>query len=147
MKCRVRVWHYLDEWNGAAAVRAYEGPIIHALKKHAGQKQGYLVAEDNDPQGYKSNAAKEAKEKLRIRTVDWPRYSPDLNPLDFFLWAEVSRRMALEQVNNETAVQYKARLRATAMAIPAPLIRAALLSIKERAKMVVGAEGRDIPRD
>ena len=106
-----------------------------------------MVAEDNDPQGYTINAVKEAKQKLHIRTVDWPKYSPDLNPLDFFLWSEVARRMALEQVKNEAAVAYKARLRATAMAIPAPLIRAALLSIKERAKMVVGAEGRDIPRD
>lgn len=49
---------------------------------------------DNDPTGYKSRKATEVKDELGIRAMDFPRYSPDLNPMDFFLWEEVERRMA-----------------------------------------------------
>ena len=36
----------------------------------------------------------EVKDGLGITALDFPRYSPDLNPMDFFLWEEVERRMA-----------------------------------------------------
>lgn len=51
-------------------------------------------SEDNDPSGYKSKKALDAKDSLGITALDFPRYSPDLNPMDFFLWEEVERRMA-----------------------------------------------------
>ena len=40
VNCRVRVWHYLPEakWNAEEAVKAYDGPIITALRKHRGEK-------------------------------------------------------------------------------------------------------------
>ena len=49
--------------------------------------------QDNDPAGYKSKKALDAKDSLGITALDFPRYSPDLNPMDFFLWEEVERRM------------------------------------------------------
>ena len=62
INCRVRVWEYLPErWCADAAVKLYEGPIIAALRKHRGTSAPYTVLEDNDPSGYKANAAKDAK--------------------------------------------------------------------------------------
>ena len=52
-----------------------------------------MLAEDNDPSGYKSGKGNQAKRDLRIKTVEWPRYSPDLNPLDFSFWKQLNRRM------------------------------------------------------
>ena len=103
--------------------------------------------EDNDPQGYKSNVAKDVKDELKIKAMKYPCYSPDLNPLDFFIWQEVQRRLSLKDVGQETADAYKARLRRVAMAIPQALIRKVVLTIRDRAKAVVQAKGGHIPRD
>ena len=146
---KIRLWHYLPKknWSGAVAADAYKGPIAKALKAHRGDKAKYLVLEDNDPTGYKSGKAKAAKKDLNIHALDYPRHSPDLNPMDFFVWSEVERRMAKNQPKKETQVQYKARLRRVAMAIPEALVRSAVGSIMKRAKLVVEAKGRDIARD
>ena len=104
--------------------------------------------EDNDPTGFKSNAGLKAKKDLKIRAMEFPKHSPDLMPLDFSVWAEVDRRMALQtSPKNETADQYKERLKRTAMAIPQAVIRKAIMAIKTRAEAVVQANGGDIPRD
>jgi len=147
---KIRLWHYLPKtnWCGAAAADLYRGPVISALKKHAGTKTSYVIMEDNDPTGFKSNAGLKAKKDLKIRAMEFPKHSPDLMPLDFFVWAEVDRRMALQtSPKNETADQYKARLKRTAMAIPQAVIRKAIMAIKTRAEAVVQANGGDIPRD
>ena len=47
----------------------------------------------------------------------------------------------------ETAAQYKARLRRTAMSLPTSIVKAAVESIKERAKAIFENEGGDIARD
>ena len=67
----------------------YKGPILKILKKKVGVKKTYTIAEDNDPTGYKSSKGKEAKRKVGIKPIEWPRYSPDLMPLDFSLWEDV----------------------------------------------------------
>jgi hypothetical protein len=133
---RVRVWHYLPQrWSGEAAADLYRGPIIKALKRYRGQKAHYKILEDNDATGYKSNKGKAAKQELKIRPLKFPRYSPDLNPLDFALWSEVERRMGKHKVSgNESVSKFKARLRRTAMNIPATVIKKMTASIKKRAK-------------
>jgi len=149
INCRIRVWHYLPKkWNAAEAVKLYEGPIKSALRRHRGVKSTYRILEDNDPTGYKSNAARDAKRALGIKPITFPKYSPDLNPLDFFLWAEIERRMNHTRLKRlETVAEYKARLRRTALSIPEEMIREALECIKKRAAQVVVAKGKDIPRD
>ena len=93
----------------------YKDVVAPALVKHRGVKRSYVTLEDNDPTGYKSNAAKDAKKELKICPIDFPTYSPDLNPLDFSLWKEVSDRMEKKIVKNENTSEYKARLRRTAL--------------------------------
>ena len=144
----VVMWQYLPKgWNSKAAVDLYEGAVIKALRKSHGPRRSYSVLEDNDPTGHKSNAAKVAKKALGIQPLEYPRYAPDLNPLVFFLWAEVERRMAQRSVRNESITAYKARLCRTAFSIPQDRIRKAVQSIKARARAVYDANGGDIPRD
>ena len=146
---KVKLWHYLPKvWNGQVAAQTYRGPIRRALKRYVGVKPKYKVLEDNDPVGYKSTKALEAKDELSITAIQYPRYSPDLNPMDFFLWAEVERRMlAGKAPNSETVAQYKARLRRTAFAIPNAVIEKAVANIKSRALAIYKADGGDIQRD
>ena len=148
--CRVRLWHYLPQgrWNGDVAAQVYRGPIMAALKRHRGEKASYRVLEDNDPSGYKSSKAKEAKRELGIMPVDFPKYSPELNPMDFFLWEEVDRRMRANQpAGRETKQDFMARLRRTAFGIPEAVIRRGVASVKKRAQAIFDAKGGNIPRD
>jgi transposase len=88
-----------------------------------------------------------AKKELKIQPIEFPKYSPDLNPLDFYVWSEVQRRMNLKTPKTETAKDCMARLRRTAMALPRATVRKAVLAIRTRAAAVVAAKGKDISRD
>ena len=145
---KVVLWHYLPKrWSGEAAVELYKGAVHTALKKAHGNLRSYRILEDNDPTGYKSNKAVQIKQALRISPIEYPPYSPDLNPLDFFLWNEVERRMNQRVIAGETMTRYKARLSRTAKSIPADVIEKALADIRVRAQQVIDADGGDIQKD
>ena len=57
-----------------------------------------------------------------------------LNPLDYFLWNDVEKRMARSAPKTayETLVKFKERLRRTALATSPNLIRKAMLHMKKR---------------
>ena len=147
--CRVRVWHYLPRrWNGDEAKKVYEKVLAPALKRHRGPKRTYILLEDNDPTGFKSKVGVDAKAALKIQPMEFPTYSPDLNPLDFALWQEVQNRMAAQVApNKESAEKFKQRLRKTAMSIPESVVRKMLTSIKGRAQSIYEMNGGHIPRD
>ena len=146
---RVAVWHYIDgPLNGETAASTYRDVLFPALKRRRGAKRSYKVLEDNDPTGYKSGKAIEAKKELGIQPIQFPRYSPDLNPLDFFLWSDIQVRLdATAPRGKESRDKYKERLRRAALATSPALIKKALEGIKERVAAVHAAGGADIPRD
>ena len=114
---RIVLWHYFPRmWNGQVPADLYAGPIFDALRKARGEKKQYLVLEDNDPTGYKSGKAVAAKARLHIKAMMFPRYSPDLNPLDYSLWHEIEQRMVQRQpAKVETVEGYQKRLRLVAL--------------------------------
>ena len=146
---RVRVWHYLQKgWGGKVAKAFYEATLAPALKKHWGQKRKFVILEDNDPSGFKSSIAVDAKRELKMHPIEFPTYSPDLNPLDFSLWEEVQNRMNAQVApKNESATAFMARLRKTALATPEPTVRRMLSNIKARAQAIYEQNGGHIPRD
>ena len=91
---KVLLWHVtVGKWNGAAAERMYSGPLRQALEKGYPNARGcWRVMEDNDPTGYKSSKGMAAKAATGIATLDLPKRSPDLNSLDFSLWAQSIRK-------------------------------------------------------
>ncbi|CAE8645805.1 unnamed protein product [Polarella glacialis] len=149
INCRVKVWDFLPKrWCGQAAEELYKGPLIKALQKHRSLKNSYTILEDSDPTGYKCNKGKAAKAEVGIKAFPWPRYSPDLNPLDYFLWAGVNRRMAQQGAPRaESLIAYKKRMRRTAFAIPEAVIRKAVSRMKSRGAAVVAAGGGDMKQD
>ena len=145
----MRIWQYLPRtWSGAAAAAFYTDVLAPALKKFRGEKRRYLILEDNDPTGFKSNKGMAAKRAAGIDTVHFPKYSPDLNPLDFSLWEEVERRLASQAVPaRESAAAFKARLRAAAKSIPQAVVENMLKAIKSRAQSIYENNGGHIARD
>ena len=145
---RIRMWHYLPKtWNAGVAADLYEQTILPALVRHRGRKPKYLVVEDNDPVGYKSRKAIAVKRRYGIETLEWPRYSPDLNPLDFHVWDAVEEQALLSLSGPTTIKAYKAKLRRIAFALPEASIRKAVLEMRTRAQDIYEAEGGDIARD
>lgn len=147
--CRVRVWHYVDgSWNGTVAADVYAKVLHPALTRCRGEKRRYTVLEDNDPTGYKSNRAKCVKASLGIHCLHFPRYSPDLNPLDYFLWEEVEARMEKNApAVAESVDSFKKRLRRTALAIPESVIRKGVADLMPRVQWCAANGGLDIPWD
>ena len=142
------MWEYYKRWNGETAAKMYKGPILSALKKKRGVKRSYLIMEDNDPTGYKSGLGMVAKKEVHIRTATWPRYSPDLMPLDFTLWESI--REAMDKCNprgRESLAAFKARLRRVALRTPKSVVKKAVEAMKKRAQMIYDADGANIERD
>ena len=80
--------------------------------------------------------------------MEFPRYSPDLNPLDFSLWDAVEARVLKNAPPKpETAQAYKKRLRRIALRLPRDLVRKAVSNIPTRMRAVIAAKGHNIPKD
>ena len=142
-------WHYLPKkWNGDEARKLYMGPIIRKLKEHRGSKRTYNLIEDNDPTGYKSSKAQAAKKAVGIKALPMPRYSRDLNHLDYSLWAAIEKRMIERAPKRiETVDAYKRRLRPTALRLPKRLIEKAVSAMPKCLREVVAAGGHCIKGD
>ena len=149
---KVLLWHVtVGKWNGAAAERMYSGPLRRALEKEYPNVRGsWRVMEDNDPTGYKSSKGMAAKAATGIATLDLPKRSPDLNPLDFSLWAAVNKKMRQTEakwpkVQRETRQAYLARLRRTAVSLSADYIRKIVGAMSGRVQQVLDARGHFFP--
>ena len=95
-----------------------------------------------------STAAQRAKAEHGICTLDQPAYSPDLNPLDFSLWSAVQQKVLAEAPSGrESVAAFKARLRRTALRLPASLVKKAVENIQARAVAVLNANGGNIQAD
>ena len=134
--------------SGIARSRLSCGPIIDTLRRVRGVKASYLLAEDNDPTGIKSGKTVAEKKRLHIKTIPWPRYSPDMMPLDFCPWDDINKRMdAIAPAGAESATAFKPRLRRVALRTSSITVRAAVEAMRMRAKAISEAKGKDIARD
>ena len=143
---RIVLSEYLNgPWNGAAAAELYKGAIQAALRKHRGVKSTYTVLEDNDPRGYKASVALRAKAEVGIVTMDLPRYTPELMPLDYSLWEAVQTKMDEHRLTGrESPESFKERLRSTALALPRDAVTNALFDMKPRILAIRDAAGKRI---
>lgn len=152
IKGRIRMWEYVEgNWNGQSAAEMYAGPLVKCMAKaypehNAKARAKWEVLEDNDPAGYKSGKALRAKSEAGIATDDLPRRSPDFNVLDYSLWRAINVRMreqesAFDGGKKESVVEYKQRLRRTALSLPTSVVTRAVADMKRRVAMAIEAKG------
>ena len=145
-KGRVVMWHEIDgSWSGGAAASLYSGPLKKALRRTYPKKRTHTVLEDNDPTGYKSGAGMSAKRDCKIDVFKIPCRSPDLNPLDYSIWAEVNKRMREQERNwtskKETRDQYVARLKKTAQDLDHDFVNNSIGNLVVRCERLYQAQG------
>ena len=143
---RVMMWHEVDgSWSGAAAEKLYTGPLKTALRRNYPSKRTHKVLEDNDPTGYKPSAGCAAKEASKIKVFEIPCRSPDLNPLDYAIWAEVNKRMRDQEQNwknkKESREQYLARLKSTAQGLERDYVDGVIGNMAARCERLYRAKG------
>ena len=79
---------------------------------------------------------------------EFPKYSPDLNPCDYFLWKDIDRRMdQCAPSRREKRDAFLARLRRVALATDRAVIRKALLQMKPGIQAVYDQDGGHISMD
>ena len=74
-----------------------------------------------------------------------PKRPPDLNVLDFSIWAEVERRMRLQERKmrdkRENRSKFEERLDRTAFALPSVSVKRSVGALMRRCQLLYDAEG------
>ena len=127
----------------------YKGPIKKALQDAFPGRAKYRILEDNDPTGFRSKAGLTAKKEAKIEVFSIPKRSPQLSVCDYFLWAEINKRMratekSWPEARVETRNAYLRRLKRTAKSLEPDLIERSIGSMKKRCRLLLEAEGGQI---
>ena len=93
-----------------------------------------------------TTAGENAKKQVGIDAMEMPPRSPDLNVLDYSLWAEISRHLRKQErkfpkSKKESKADFIKRLRKTAMGLPASVVRKAVEDMQARCKKIDEAKG------
>lgn len=148
---KIRMWRYVNgSWCGREAVGMYKD-LKKVLEKHNPEKAArpnhrWVVLEDNDPAGYKSSAGRQAKRDCKMKSLDLPPRSPDLNPLDYSIWREINGRMRSQEAEmganrRESKEAFQKRLRRVALSLPQSVVEKAVKDMRRRVKEVLKAKG------
>ena len=97
---------------------------------------------------YKANVARRAKAEVGVFTMDLPRYTPELMPLNYSPWVAIQAKMDERRLTGpESPESFKNRLHSTALALPRNVVTRALLDVKRRILAIRDAEGKRIASD
>jgi hypothetical protein len=145
---KVLLWHVVENtWCGDEAAALYSGPLAKALAKEYPTKRTHRLLEDNDPAGYQSGKAKRAKADLpKLELFSIPKRSPDLNVMDYYVWAAIERRLRQDEFQmsddeRESREEFVRRLRKTAKALPRAEVNKAIGDLARRAELLYRAKG------
>lgn len=135
------------QWSGQAAADMYTNSLKPALLKKWPVDQSYHeILEDNDPTGFKSKKGIAAKSEAKLRVFAIPKRSPDLSVMDYAVWPEINKRMRRQEkrwssTKRETRAQYLARLKRTAMRLPASFVDRSIEDMRRRCQRCFDADG------
>jgi hypothetical protein len=90
-----------------------------------------------------------AKKNISVKQLEIPKRSPQLNVCDYALWDQINRRMRNQEKRfrpdyRESRKCFLARLRRTALRLPASFINKSILNMKVRCQRLLAAEGGHI---
>ena len=143
----MRLWHEVGtKWNGNVAAKVYQGPVLQALRRIRPGAKAWKVLEDNDPTGFLSTPAVKAKKRAKISVFKIPVRSPDLNPLDYAVWKQVTRKMRAQERHIshrrwESRAELVARLHKVAKGLSKKFVERAIGDMRRRCQRLYAAKG------
>ena len=141
------VWHVVEgAWGGVAAECLYMRVVRPKLETIYPGKRSFSVLEDNDPTGNMSKKGMEAKRSTGLKVFSIPEYSPDLNVMDYVVWAEVEKRMrrqerAWPENKKETRDAFIRRLARTARGLSEDFMDKSIKDLRRRCALLYEAKG------
>ena len=114
--------------------------------KGSTRRCAFNLIEDNDPSGNMSKKGVAAKRAARLKVVPIPKYSPDLNVMDYAVWAEIEKSMRCQErawpaQKRETRDAFIRRLARTTKAIPTDFVNRSIMDMKRRCQLLLKAKG------
>jgi transposase len=89
----------------AAGLRdIFRDHLLPTVQEHFGVGADWWLLHDNDPGRHKSQLLRTFMHNHYIRPLDFPPYSPDLNPIEN-VWADMDKSMASTQADNKKALE------------------------------------------
>ena len=141
------VWETVQgSGSGAKAAEMYEDVVKPALKKRFPGRASHMILEDNDPTGNLSKKGVKAKQGCKLKVFTIPKRSPDLNVLDYAIWARVESLLRLQErrmasTKRETRAQFERRLNRTALSLPPSVINRMVANMRVRVQRLYKAKG------
>ncbi|GFV66079.1 transposable element Tcb2 transposase [Trichonephila clavipes] len=99
---------------------------------------------DDNAQPHRSLAVEELLESEDITRMDWPAYSPDLNPLEH-VWDALGRHIAARLHHPENTQQLKQMLIEGWALLPQEMLHPLVLSMRRRCEATIAVRGGHTP--
>ncbi|GFW28590.1 transposable element Tcb2 transposase [Trichonephila clavipes] len=99
---------------------------------------------DNNARPHRTLAVEELLESEDIIRIDWPAYSPDLNPIEH-VWDALGRRIVAHLHHLENIEQLKQMLIEEWALLPQEMLHQLVLSMRRRCEATIAVRGGHIP--
>ncbi|GFU23955.1 transposable element Tc3 transposase [Trichonephila clavipes] len=99
---------------------------------------------DDNARPHRTLAVEELLESEDITRMDWPAYSPDLNPIEH-VWDALGRRIAARLHHLENIQQLKQMLIEEWALLPQEMLHQLVLSMRRRCEATIAVRGGHIP--
>ncbi|GFT22138.1 transposable element Tcb2 transposase [Trichonephila clavipes] len=99
---------------------------------------------DDNARLHRTLAVEELLESEDINRMDWPAYSPDLNPIEH-MWDALGRRIASRLHHPENTQKLKQMLIEEWALLPQEMLHQLVLSMRRRCEVTIAVRGGHIP--
>lgn len=130
---------------GSVTARRYVDEVLEPqVRLFRGAVGPEFLLMDDNARPHRAYVVSEYLQTEDITRMDWPPYSPDLNPIEH-VWNASGRRIAARQIPPRTLQELKSALLEEWRAIPQDLINTLVKSMKSRCEVCISVRGGHTP--
>lgn len=141
---KVHVWGYISKTFGRkiyifTEILTADG-YLNILKNELGNEQNFILQDDNDPK-HRAKIITKWKDEKKIKYIDWPSNSPDLNPIEN-IWSLLKNKV--KKITAKNINELKENINVCWNEIQLEHINNTINSMANRIKTVLDNKGASI---